>query len=223
MSPLWGVFKTTISLKCIHYVKENPVDVLRCLWPEELTLMDNTPHIYNVISNPIDYSTEKTMKTPLDSVLFEVSSKCREIITYINKWSKGNKLRGMSFKELDCLSDSLFDYEDELDEYEGKLTSLIAATPQGFAARQEDIDYLMTVVGHVRHTIINMQEAVDKTIEITTSDDEEEYFAPDDKAQLEKLFNCLHQASRQIPSLEGVLLRHKAAAPPYLRGDPPYG
>ena len=47
----------------------------------------------------------------------------------------------------------------------------------------------MTVVGHVRHTIINMQEAVDKTIEITTSDDEEEYFDPDDKAQLEKLFN----------------------------------
>ena len=106
-----------------------------------------------------------------------------------NKWSKGNKLRGMSFKELERLSDSLFDYEDELDEYEGKITSLIAATPQGFAARQEDIDYLMTVVGRVRHTIINMQEAVDKTIEITTSDDEEEYFDPDDKAQLEKLFN----------------------------------
>ena len=222
-----------------NYVKENPADVLRCLRPEELTLMDNilkqgrgghvtvkgiglfnqlqkmnlvvsyedkksnttdiylidelyavfAPHIYNVISNPIDYSTEKSMKTPLDSVLFEVSSKCREIIAYINKWSKGNKLRGMSFKELDRLSDSLFDYEDELDEYEGKLTSLIAATPQGFAARQEDIDSLMTVVGHVRHTIINMQEAVDKTIEITTSDDEEEYFDPDDKAQLEKLFN----------------------------------
>ena len=168
-------------------------------------------------------STEKSMKTPLDSVLFEVSSKCREIIAYINKWSKGNKLRGMSFKELDRLSDTLFDYEDELDEYEGKLTSLIAATPQGFAARQEDIDSLMTVVGHVRHTIINMQEAVDKTIEITTSDDEEEYFDPDDKAQLEKLFNSLHQASRQIPSLEGVLLRHKAGAPPYLRGNPPNG
>ena len=98
-------------------------------------------------------STEKSMKTPLDSVLFEVSSKCREIIAYINKWSKGNKLRGMSFKELDRLSDTLFDYEDELDEYQGKLTSLIAATPQGFAARQEDIDSLMTVVGHVRHTI----------------------------------------------------------------------
>ena len=39
-------------------------------------------------------STEKSMKTPLDSVLFEVSSKCREIIAYINKWSKGNKLSG---------------------------------------------------------------------------------------------------------------------------------
>ena len=41
----------------------------------------------------------------------------------------------MSFKELDHLSDALFDYEDELDEYEGKLISLIAATPQGFAVR----------------------------------------------------------------------------------------
>lgn len=103
------------------------------------------------------------MKTPLDSVLFEVSSKCREIITYINKWSKGNKLRGMSFKELDHLSVTLFDYEDVLDEYEDKHTSLIAATPQGFAARQEDIDSLMTAVGRVRHTIINMKEAVGKT------------------------------------------------------------
>ena len=61
------------------------------------------PHIDNVISNPIDYSTEKSMKTPLDSVLFEVSSKCREIIAYINKWSKDDKFRGMSFKELDRL------------------------------------------------------------------------------------------------------------------------
>ena len=221
------------------YVKDNPADVLRCLRPDELTLMDNilkqgkgghvtvkgielynqlqkmnlvvsyedkntnttdiylidelhavfAPHIDNVISNPIDYNTEKTMKTPLDSVLFEVSSKCRDITAYINKWSKGKKLQEMILNELDRFSDSLFDYEDELDEYEGKLTSLIAATPQGFAARQEDIDSLMTVVGHVRHTMINMQEAVDKTIEITTSDDEEEYFDPDDKAQLEKLFN----------------------------------
>lgn len=63
-----------------NYVKENHADVLCCLRPGELTLMDNTPHIYHVISNPIDYSTEKSMKTPLDSVLFEVSSKCREIL-----------------------------------------------------------------------------------------------------------------------------------------------
>ena len=118
-----------------EYVKANPEDVLRCLRPDELTLMDNilkqgkgghvtvkgielynqlqkmnlvvsyedkesnttdiylidelyavfAPHIDNVISNPIDYSTEKSMKTPLDSVLFEVSSKCRKIIDNINK------------------------------------------------------------------------------------------------------------------------------------------
>ena len=62
----------------------------------------------------------------------------------------------MSLNELYRLSDTLVNNEDELDEYEGKLTSIIAATPQGFAARREDIDSLMTVVGRVRHTIINM-------------------------------------------------------------------
>lgn len=145
------------------------------------------PHIDNVISNPIDYSTEKTLKTPLDTVLFEVSSKCRDILASINKWSK--ELKDMSLNELYSFSDALFDYEDELDEYEGKLTSLIAATPQGFAARQEDIDSLMTVIGQVRATLINMQEAVDETRGIHPSVEDEEGIDPDDKEQLEKLFN----------------------------------
>ena len=108
-----------------EYVKANPVDVLRCLRPKELTLMNNilkqgkgghvaekgvglfnqlqkmnlvvsredkkadsteiylidelhavfAPHIDNVISNPVDYSTDKSMKTPLDATLYELSYK----------------------------------------------------------------------------------------------------------------------------------------------------
>ena len=45
-----------------EYVKANPVDVLRCLRPKELTLMNN-------------YSTDKSMKTPLDATLYELSYK----------------------------------------------------------------------------------------------------------------------------------------------------
>ena len=33
------------------------------------------PHIDNVISNPVDYSTDKSMKTPLDATLYELSYK----------------------------------------------------------------------------------------------------------------------------------------------------
>ena len=33
------------------------------------------PHIDNVISNPVEYSTDKSMKTPLDATLYELSYK----------------------------------------------------------------------------------------------------------------------------------------------------
>lgn len=93
----------------------------------------------------------------------------------------------MSFNELDHLSDTLFDYEDELDEYEGKLTSLIAATPQGCAVRQEDIDAVMKDVIFVYDGIIEMQDMLEEVREKDSSD--EEYIDPEDKEQLEKLFN----------------------------------
>ena len=48
------------------------------------------PHIDNVINHPIDYSTEKSMKTPLDATLYEVSLKCREILAHVKKWTDGN-------------------------------------------------------------------------------------------------------------------------------------
>ena len=136
-----------------QYVKDNPVDVLRCLRPEEQTQINNilkqgkgghvtvkglelynqlqkmnlvvsredeksnttdlylldelhtlfAPHIDDVINNPIDYSTEKSRKTPLDSTLSEVSQKCSDIIAQLNKWTKGQKLMEMPHQELDDL------------------------------------------------------------------------------------------------------------------------
>lgn len=224
------------------YVKENPADVLRCLRPDELTLMDkilkqgrgghvtvkgvelynqlqkmnlvvshedkktNTtdiylidelhtvfaPHIDNVINNPIDYRIEKSRKTPLDSTLYEVSQKSGEIISLMNKWTYGKKLLEMSHKELDRFSDALFEYEDELDEYEGKLTTIISANPQGFAERQEDIDMVKNIIGDLHNSIIKMQEMLDEVCEMKTSDEcdeDAEDIDKEEKEQLEKLFN----------------------------------
>ena len=220
-----------------EYVKANPVDVLRCLRPKELTLMNNilkqgkgghvtvkgielynqlqkmnlvvsredkkadsteiylidelhavfAPHIDNVISNPVDYSTDKSMKTPLDATLYELSYKCREIFAYVKKQTDGNRLNEMSNKDLDRFIDALYEYEEVLNEYEGKITSLISATPQGFANRQKDIDAVMKDVRFVYDGIIEMQDMLEEVREKESSD--EEYFDPDEKTQLEKLFN----------------------------------
>ena len=221
------------------YVKENPADVLRCLRPGELTLIDNimkqgngghvtvkgvqlynqlqkmnlvvsyedekanttdlyvldelhavfAPHIDDVISHPVDYSTEKSNKTPLDATLYELSFKYHEIIAHVKKWNDGNSLDDMSHKELDRFIDALYEYEEVLDEYKGKLTSLIAATPQGFAGKQKDIDTVMKNFRYVYDNIIDMQAKLEEVREMETSDEYEEEIDPEDKEQLEKLFN----------------------------------
>jgi len=121
-----------------EYVKGNPVDVLRCLRPEDLQLMSNilkqgrgghfsvkgtqiynqlqkmnlvvsredkqedttdfyvidelhdlfAPHIDEVMTHPVNYSTDKTLKIPLDAVIFEISYKCRELVAHIDDWTK---------------------------------------------------------------------------------------------------------------------------------------
>lgn len=145
------------------------------------------PHIDYVTSNPIDYSTEKSMKTPLDATLYEVSLKCREILAHVKKWTDGNRLDDMSHKELDRFIDALYEYEEVLNEYEGKIISLISATPQGFADRQNDIDAVMKDVRFVYDGIIEMQDMLEEVREMDSSDEED--IDPDDKEQLEKLFN----------------------------------
>ena len=222
------------------YVKQNPADVLRCLRPEELKLMDNilkqgmgghvtvngvllynqlqkmnlvvsyedekanitdlylldelhavfAPHIDNVINHPIDYSTEKSKKTPLDATLYEVSLKYHEIIAHVKKWTNGNRLDEMSHKELDRFLDALYEYEEVLIEYEGKIISLIAATPQGFAGRQKDIDTVRKDVKYVYDNIIVMQENMEEIRDMDFSDDfDEKDIDQEENAQLEKLFN----------------------------------
>lgn len=223
-----------------QYVKDNPVDVLRCLRPEELSLISNilkqgkggyvtvkglelynqlqkmnlvvsredlksnttdiyvidelhtlfAPHIDDVINHPIDYRTEKSRKTPLDSTLSEVSQKYSEIISQIKKWTNGDRLMEMSNKELDRFIDALYDYEEVLDEYEGKLNSLIAATPHGFADRQKDIDIVRKTIRFVYDNILDMQDNLEEIREMDSSDDfDEKDIDPEEKAQLEKLFN----------------------------------
>ena len=85
--------------------------------------------------------------------------------------------------------DALNEYEDVLDEYKGKLTSLIAATPQGFAGKQKDIDTVMENFRYVYDNIIDMQARLEEIREMETSDDYEDEIDPEDKEQLEKLFN----------------------------------
>lgn len=222
-----------------EYVKTNPADVLRCLRPEDLELMDkllkqgkaghvtvNGTQIYNqlqkmnlvvthedkqmdatelfvidelyelfaprineVMKHPVDYTVANSLKTPLDAVIFEISYKCRELIAHIDDWTKRKSPQAMPKKERDSFGNALYDYDDCLEEYTGKLTTLIAATPQGFGKRQGDIERIKKTIKDVHGVIDHMQillEAIQgsKTID---GDDETGNTTPEEKAQIEKV------------------------------------
>ena len=222
-----------------EYVKASPADVLRCLRPEDLELMDkllrqgkgdhvtvegtqlynqlqkmnlvvthedknkNTtdlylidelydlfaPHVDEVIKNPVDYSANKSLKTPLDAVIFEISYKCRELVAHIDDWTKKKSPKEMSAKERDSFGKALDDYDDCLDEYSYKLTTLIAATPQGFAGRESDIERIKKTIKDVHGVIDHMQillEAIQSGKAID-GDDDSEKIDPEGKAQLEQV------------------------------------
>lgn len=223
------------------YVRQNPVDVLRCLRPEELEMMNeilkqgkggyvtvegtelynqlqkmnlvltrendaaNTsdlylidelhdlfaPHIDAVMKHPVDYDADETQKTPLDAVIFEVSSKCDEIVGHIERWTRNRHPKQMSRKERADFSDALFEYGDVLDEYEGKLTSLIAATPQGFGRSQDDVRHMENTIKSVRDIIDHTQTLIEAIEGSEIIDgrrkDSPEDIAPDEKAQLEQV------------------------------------
>ena len=235
-----------------EYVKGNPADVLQCLRPEDLELMDKllkqgkgghvtvkgtqiynqlqkmnlvvthedkekdvtelfvidelyelfAPHIDEVKKHPVDYSDDDSLKTPLDAVIFEISYKCRELVAHIEDWTKRKSpkaaikreenrmhsgyperkqaratLKAMSKKERDSFGRALDDYDDCLEEYTGKLTTLIAATPQGFGKRQGDIERIKKTIKSVHDVIDHMQillEAVQGGKAIDGNDETEE-------------------------------------------------
>ena len=222
-----------------EYVKASPADVLRCLRPEDLELMDkllkqgkgghvtvegtqlynqlqkmnlvvtredkdkNTtdlylidelydlfaPHIVDVMKHPVDYSNDDSLKTPLDAVIFEISYKCHELVAHIEDWTKRKNPKAMSKKECESFGRALDDYDDCLEEYTGKLTTLIAATPQGFGKRQDDIERIKKTIKDVHGVIDHMQillEAIQggKAID---GDNERKKTTPGEKAQIEQV------------------------------------
>ncbi|MBQ7554299.1 MAG: hypothetical protein IJT46_08115 [Bacteroidaceae bacterium] len=98
------------------------------------------PHIDEAMKNPVDYNTDKSLKTPLDAVIFEISYKCRELLAHIDDWTKNKHPKEFSKKEREGFGKVLDECDDVLEEYAGKLTTLIVATPNGFGDRQDDIE-----------------------------------------------------------------------------------
>ena len=223
-----------------EYVKASSDDVLRCLRPEDLELMDkllkqgkgghvtvngtqlyyqlqkmnlvvthedkdkNTtdlylidelydlfaPHIDEVMKHPVDYGDDKSLKTPLDAVIFEISYKCRELVAHIEDWTKRKSPKAMSTKERESFGRALDDYDDCLGEYTDKLTTLIAATPQGFAARECDIERIKKTIKGVHDVIDHMQillEAIQSSKAIDGDNDDTEETTPEEKAEIEQV------------------------------------
>lgn len=147
------------------------------------------PHIDEVKTHPVDYSIDKTLKTPLDAVIFEISYKCRELVAHIDDWTKRKSPKEMSRKERDSFGRALDDYDDCLEEYKDKLTTLIAATP-GFGKRQGDIDRIKKTIKSVHDVIDHMQtllDAVDGSNAIEGKRDDNENISPKERAELEQV------------------------------------
>ena len=148
------------------------------------------PHIDEVMTHPVDYNTEESLKTPLDAVIFEISYKCRELVAHIEDWTKKKSPREMSESQRDAFREALDDYDDCLEEYTDKLTSLIAATPQGFGKRQNDIDRIKKTIKSVHDVIDHMQtllDAVDGSNAIEGRRDDNENISPKERAELEQV------------------------------------
>ena len=148
------------------------------------------PHIDEVMTHPVDYSTDKTLKTPLDAVIFEISYKCRELVAHIDDWTKRKHPKEFSKKERESFGRALDDYDDCLEEYTDKLTTLIAATPQGFGKRHVDIDRIKKTIKSVHDVIDHMQtllDAIDGSEAIDGNSDDKDSITPAERAELEQV------------------------------------
>ena len=97
----------------------------------------------------------------------------------------------MSRKERDSFGRALTDYDDCLEEYTDKLTTLIDATPQGFGKRQGDIERIKKTINDVHGVIDHMQillEAIDSGHAIDHDEEDDiENVNPEEKAELEQV------------------------------------
>ena len=149
------------------------------------------PHIDEAMKNPVDYNTDKSLKTPLDAVIFEISYKCRELLAHIDDWTKNKHPKEFSKKEREGFGKVLDECDDVLDEYAGKLTTLIVATPNGFGDRQDDIERIKKTINDVHGVIDHMQillEAIDSGHAIDHDEEDDiENVNPEEKAELEQV------------------------------------
>jgi hypothetical protein len=148
-------------------------------------------HIDEVMRNPVDYNTEKSLKTPLDAVIFEISYKCRELVAHIDDWTKKKSPKEMSRKERDGFGKVLDECDDVLEDYTDKLTTLIAATPNGFGCKEGDIVRIKKTIKSVHDVIDHMQillEAIDSGHALDDDEeDDSDDIDPEEKAQLEQV------------------------------------
>ena len=148
------------------------------------------PYIDEVMAHPVDYSTDESLRTPLDAVIFEISYKCRELVAHVEDWTKKKNPREMSEQQRDAFREALDQYDDVLEEYTAKLTTLIAATPQGFGKRQGDIDRIKRTIKDVHDVIDHMQtllDAIDGSNAIDGKRDDKADMTLEEKSELEQV------------------------------------
>ncbi len=110
------------------------------------------PLIDETLNTPVDYSSMK-VKTPLDAVVYELVTKCKEISGDINKFMKRKNIDTLTEKELDYYEEGLRKHNAALAKYTGKLTSLINSNPDGFGGWEELIKVALAYVNQVQALI----------------------------------------------------------------------
>ena len=123
-------------------------------------------------------------KSPLDTVLFEVSLKCKEILDNIDHWTKRLYPGDMTQKQRDKFEAALNQFEEELAQCSGKLSALVNSNPNQYLDRHQDIKDVLTVVNRVQRKIEDFQDQIEDANE---GFDEDEEIDPSEKAQLEQV------------------------------------
>lgn len=131
---------------------ENEADNVSYLYLLEEIFDLFEPLIEEALNTPVDYSSI-TAKNPLDAVVYELMTKCKEITGDINKFMKRKNIDTLTEKELDYYEDGLQKHNAALTKYTGKLTSLVNSNPDGFGGWEELIKVAMAYVNQVQALI----------------------------------------------------------------------